>query len=83
MPESILVVNDSPGISKLNIKTAPLLSLSNRTFSAKFIAKDVLPILGLPATTIKSPSCIPKSFLSRSVKPVEEPIKPPFLFDNS
>ena len=56
MPESILVVKASPGISKLNIKTAPSLSLPNKTFSAIFMASDVLPMLGLPATTTRSPS---------------------------
>ena len=40
-------------------------------------------MLGLPATTIKSPFWTPWSLVSRSLNPVDEPISPPDLLDSS
>ena len=48
--------------------------LPNNTFSIKFMAKVVLPILGRAATMIKSPFCIPKVLLSNSTNPVVNPV---------
>jgi len=48
--------------------------VSSATFSPMLMASAVLPMLGLPATTIRSPGCSPDVILSRSVKPVGTPV---------
>ena len=78
---NILEVRDSDDISKLKTNTQP--SSSYATFSAIFIAKDVLPILGLPAITIRSSFCNPWVTPSTALKPEEMPINSPCFFDNS
>ena len=55
----------SPGISRLKISTG--FSCIIAAFSARFIAKVVLPIEGRAATMIKSDFCKPAVFLSKSV----------------
>ena len=42
--------------------------------SAMLSAKAVLPMLGRPAITIRSPSCNPEVMWSRSVNPVGTPV---------
>ena len=42
-----------------------------------FVAKAVFPIAGLPANITKSDFCNPPRALSRSLKPVDKPAKPP------
>ena len=44
---------------------------------AIFVAREVLPIDGLPAIISKSEGCNPPNFLSKSIKPVDVPDKPP------
>ena len=56
----------------LNIATEA--SHFREAYSARFIAKVVFPIDGLPATIIKSPPCSPVVFSSNSLKPVAIPV---------
>ena len=51
------------GIFKVSAMCSPMLS-----------ARLVLPMLGRPATTMRSPSCSPDVMRSRSVKPVATPV---------
>ena len=44
---------------------------------AILVAREVLPIEGLPAIISKSEECSPPSFLSKSMRPVEIPDIPP------
>ena len=69
---------DSLGISRLNTKTGK--SLANAAFSTIFIANVVLPIDGRAAIITKSAFCKPEVMLSKSVKPVDKPVTPPFVF---
>src|SRR5262249_7442128 len=50
--------------------TATPVCASRAAYCAMLSAKAVLPMLGRPATMIKSPGCSPAVFLSRSTKPV-------------
>ena len=47
------------------------------------MANDVLPIEGLPATIIKSDFCHPDVILSKSVKPVLNPVMSASFLNNS
>ena len=44
------------------------------TCSAMFMANEVLPIEGLPATMMRSAGCRPEVIMSKSVKPVASPV---------
>ena len=44
---------------------------------AILVASAVLPIEGRPARISRSDLCKPPNFLSKSVKPVDGPTKPP------
>ncbi len=57
-------------------KTATAFFSFAATWSAMFIASDVLPMPGRAASTISSPPCRPVSCSSRSMKPVDRPVMP-------
>ena len=69
---SMRITSCVPLISMLNI-AAGIFSTS-ATCSATFSANAVLPMLGRPATTTRSPGCKPEVMRSRSVKPVGMPV---------
>ena len=48
-----------------------------------FIASEVLPILGLPAITIRSSSCSPCVTPSMALNPEDEPISSPCFLESS
>src|SRR5260364_254348 len=61
-----------PGISIENTAIGNPYSIA--TYSPIFIASEVLPIDGRPATIINSPPCRPDVIRSRSIKPVGVPV---------
>src|SRR3989338_3044234 len=75
--QSILWASCSLDISRL--KTATPCFSTIPTCSAMQHAKALLPIEGLPATTISSPPCNPDVILSKSSNPVARPVTLVFL----
>ena len=65
------------------LKIATGFSCLIAAFSAMFIASVVLPMDGRPATIIKSESCSPAVFSSKSLKPVGIPVMSPSCLANS
>ena len=59
----ISMLKMATGIFEARAMCSPMLS-----------ASEVLPMLGRPAITIRSPSCSPEVMRSRSVKPVAIPV---------
>ena len=66
------MASESPGISMLKTATGRWVSMA--TFSARFIAKLVLPMDGRPATMIRSEVCSPEVISSKSGNPVGSPV---------
>ena len=73
--QSILCISWFLDISKEKKATVFLALMA--TLAAIFRVKAVLPILGRAATRIKSDGCRPEVRLSKSVKSVGIPVKPP------
>ena len=77
LEHSIRKTRESAVISRLKTPTGK--RSSTAACSARFIASDVLPMLGRAAITIISPSCRPLVILSRSTSPVPNPVSIPCL----
>ena len=79
---SMRIISCWAGISMENTRIGA--SWCKIACSTRFMAKDVLPMEGRPATMIRSDFCRPEVLLSRSRKPVLKPvILPPARLSSS